>query len=539
MRPMSYNFNSRRSMVTARRGMVATSNPLASQAGLAILRAGGNAADAAIAAAAVLNVTEPASTGVGGDMFALFYDAKTRAVTALNGSGRAPAALSADDLRAQGLTEIGIHSPHAVSVPGAVAGWEDLLKRHGTMPMSVILADAIHYAEDGYPVHPVFAGGWERSEGMLRASPSVGEYLPNGRAPRTGEIARIADLAKTLRAIGEGGAAAFYTGAIAESIVATLQAVGGVMTLDDLKNHTSTWDAPIQCDYHGVTVIECPPNGQGIAALQALNILAGVDLAAMPFDAPERLHWMVEAMRLAFADARQYVADAATHPAPVAGLLSAAYADERRALIRPNAAMQPPSYGLPMGGSDTVYLSVVDGQGNACSFINSLYTGFGTGIVARGTGVFLQSRGALFSLESGHPNELAPNKRPFHTIIPALALKGDELYASFGVMGGFMQPQGHVQMITALVDDACNPQEALNLPRWSLDAGTGDSVLLLEEGIPVATMARLAELGHTVRPVSGRGRGVFGDGQIIVRDAETGVLFGGSDPRKDGQTAAF
>jgi len=539
MRPMSYNFNSRRSMVTARRGMVATSNPLASQAGLAILRAGGNAADAAIAAAAVLNVTEPASTGVGGDMFALFYDAKTRAVTALNGSGRAPAALSADDLRAQGLTEIGIHSPHAVSVPGAVAGWEDLLKRHGTMPMSVILADAIHYAEDGYPVHPVFAGGWERSEGMLRASPSVGEYLPNGRAPRTGEIARIADLAKTLRAIGEGGAAAFYTGAIAESIVATLQAVGGVMTLDDLKNHTSTWDAPIQCDYHGVTVIECPPNGQGIAALQALNILAGVDLAAMPFDAPERLHWMVEAMRLAFADARQYVADAATHPAPVAGLLSAAYADERRALIRPNAAMQPPSYGLPMGGSDTVYLSVVDGQGNACSFINSLYTGFGTGIVARGTGVFLQSRGALFSLEAGHPNELAPNKRPFHTIIPALALKGDELYASFGVMGGFMQPQGHVQMITALVDDACNPQEALNLPRWSLDAGTGDSVLLLEEGIPVATMARLAELGHTVRPVSGRGRGVFGDGQIIVRDAETGVLFGGSDPRKDGQTAAF
>ena len=539
MRPMSYNFNSRRSMVTARRGMVATSNPLASQAGLAILRAGGNAADAAIAAAAVLNVTEPASTGVGGDMFALFYDAKTRAVTALNGSGRAPAALSADDLRAQGLTEIAIHSPHAVSVPGAVAGWEDLLKRHGTMPMSVILADAIHYAEDGYPVHPVFAGGWERSEGMLRASPSVGEYLPNGRAPRTGEIARIADLAKTLRAIGEGGAAAFYTGAIAESIVATLQAVGGVMTLDDLKNHTSTWDAPIQCDYHGVTVIECPPNGQGIAALQALNILAGVDLAAMPFDAPERLHWMVEAMRLAFADARQYVADAATHPAPVAGLLSAAYADERRALIRPNAAMQPPSYGLPMGGSDTVYLSVVDGQGNACSFINSLYTGFGTGIVARGTGVFLQSRGALFSLEAGHPNELAPNKRPFHTIIPALALKGDELYASFGVMGGFMQPQGHVQMITALVDDACNPQEALNLPRWSLDAGTGDSVLLLEEGIPVATMARLAELGHTVRPVSGRGRGVFGDGQIIVRDAETGVLFGGSDPRKDGQTAAF
>lgn len=539
MRPMSFDFQTRRSMVVARRGMVATSNPLASQAGLAILRAGGNAADAAVAAAAVLNVTEPASTGVGGDMFALFYDARTRRVTALNGSGRSPAALTADLLRGHGMSEIPVGSPHAITMPGAVAGWEDLLKAHGTMNLSHVLVDAIHYAENGYPVHPIFASGWGRSEALLRASPSIGEYLPGGSAPTAGQIVRLADLAKTLRAIAEGGASAFYEGETADAIVRTVNELGGVMTHDDLKRHRSTWDTPIKTTYRGVTVYECPPNGQGIAALQTLNVLEVFDLGGMEWDDPERLHIMVEAMRLAFADARQYVADMATNPAPLDFLLSRDYAADRRTLIRPDAAMQPPSYGMPDAGSDTVYLSVVDGQGNACSFINSLYTGFGTGIVARGTGVFLQSRGALFSLESGHPNELAPNKRPYHTIIPAMALKEDALYASLGVMGGFMQPQGHVQVIVGLVDDDLNPQEVLNRPRWCLEAGTGDSGLALEEGIPVATMAQLAALGHRVRPVSGYGRGIFGDGQIILRDAETGVLYGGSDPRKDGLTAAF
>lgn len=536
---MSFDFQSRRSMVVARRGMVAASNPLASQAGLAILRAGGNAADAAVAAAAVLNVTEPASTGAGGDMFALYYDAKTHQVTALNGSGRAPSAQTADLLRGQGMREIPIRSPHAVSVPGAVAGWEDLLKRHGTMGFAEVLADAIHYADEGYPVHPVFGSGWRRSEAILSASASYGEYLPNGRAPEDGEVVRLRDLAKTFRAIVEGGAEAFYSGAIADAIVSTLESLGGVMTGDDLKRHVSTWDEAISVDYRGVTVYECPPNGQGIAALQALNILKTYAISGMDWDSPERLHLMVEAMRLAFADAQHYVADLATNPAPVDWLLSDAYAGERRAMIRRDAAMQPPSYGMPMAGSDTVYLSVVDGQGNACSFINSLYMGFGTGIVAKGTGVFLQNRGALFSLEAGHPNELAPNKRPYHTIIPAMLVRDGELYASLGVMGGYMQPQGHVQVITALLDDDLNPQEALDRPRWCLEAGTSDSDLALEEGIPVATMARLAEMGHRVRPVSGRGRGVFGDGQIIVRDRETGVLFGGSDPRKDGLTAGF
>ncbi|MDX2162981.1 MAG: gamma-glutamyltransferase [bacterium] len=547
MKPMSFDFHTRRSMVLARRGMVAASNPLASQAGLAILRQGGNAADAAIAAAAVLNVTESASTGIGGDCFALYFDARTRQITALNGSGRAPAALDAALLRAQGLHEVPARSAHAVTVPGAVAGWIDLIERHGSMPLSAILADAIHYARDGFPLHPVYGAAWERSELFLRSAPHAEEYLPGGAPPAVGDVVRLPGLARTLQAIADGGKAAFYEGTVADAIVATVQRLGGVMTHADLKAHVSTWDTPITVNYRGVDVYECPPNGQGLAALQALKILENFDVQPWAWDAPERLHLQIEAMRLAFADARQYIADAAHHPAPVDFLLSARYAGERAALIG-SAAMQPPSFGLPIGGSDTVYLSVVDGAGNACSFINSLYMGFGSGIVAKDTGVFLQNRGAGFTLQPGHPNELAPGKRPYHTIIPGMALKDGALWASFGVMGGFMQPQGHLQVISAMIDDDLNPQEALDRPRWMVeamdippvyDAVPPEVVIALEEGIPVGTMAALAERGHRVRPVSGRGRGVFGDGQIIRRDAETGVLFGGSDPRKDGLTAGF
>jgi gamma-glutamyltranspeptidase / glutathione hydrolase len=539
MKPMSYDFQSRRSMVVAQGGMVAASNPLAAQAGAQVLRRGGNAADAAVATAAMLNVTEPASTGIGGDCFALFFDAKTKQVTALNGSGRAPAALTAQDLRQRGLVEIDIHSPHAITVPGAAAGWHDLLQRHGRMTLADVLGDAIHYARDGYPVAPVFGRSWKASELFLRNRPNTEEYLPGGAAPDIGQVVRLPSLAKTFQAVAEGGPEAFYSGPIADAIVETVQVAGGLMTHDDLKAHRSTWDEPISTDYRGVTVYECPPNGQGLAALQALHIASGFDLSGAAWDAPERIHLMVEAMRLAFADAQRYVADMATNPAPLDFLLSDNYATQRRGMVSPLWAMQPPSYGTPIASSDTVYLSVVDGDGNGCSFINSLYTGFGTGIVAKGTGVFLQSRGALFVLEEGHPNCLAPGKRPYHTIIPGMALRDGELWSSFGVMGGFMQPQGHFQVMSAMLDDGLNPQEALNRPRWCLESGTGSSVLALEEGIPVATMARLAEMGHRVRPVSGTGRGVFGDGQIIVRDAETGVLYGGSDPRKDGQVAAF
>lgn len=537
MKTMSFDFRSRRSMVNARRGMVAASNPLAAQAGLNILRQGGNAADAAIATAAMLNVTEPASTGIGGDCFALFFDAKTKQITALNGSGRAPAGLAIDDLGGQ--PEIPERSPHAATVPGACRGWYDLLQRHGTMSLKDVLVEPIYYAREGYPVHPVFGAAWEGSETFLRSSPNTEDYLPGGRAPKVGQVVQLSGLARTFEQVAEGGPDAFYLGAPGDAIVSTLQSLGGKITHDDLKNHTSTWSDPISTDYRGLMVYEHPPNGQGLAALIAMNIASGWQLADMPWDSPERLHIMVESMRLAFADARQYIADPQAVRVPVAELLSEDYAAQRRALISPNVAMQPPSYGAPLSGSDTVYFSVVDGEGNACSFINSLYFGWGTGIVAKGTGVFLQNRGAGFSLDAGHPNALAGGKRPYHTIIPGMAVKDGELWASFGVMGGFMQPQGHFQVISAMYDDDLNPQEALNRPRFCLETGRGDSILALEEGLPVATMARLAELGHTVRPVSGRGRGLFGDGQIIRRDPASGVLFGGADPRKDGLVAAF
>jgi gamma-glutamyltranspeptidase/glutathione hydrolase len=529
------DFNSRRSMVVARRGTVATSNPLAAQAGLNMLRQGGNAADAAIATAAVLNVTEPASTGIGGDCFALYFDARTKTVTALNGSGRAPAALTLDHLRGQPY--IDPLSPHAVTVPGTVAGWHDLLQRHGKMSLKEVLVDAIYYAREGFPVAPLFGGSWQRSASFLRSRPNTEDYLPNGSAPKVGQTVKLPGLANSLQAIADGGPAAFYSGPIAEAIVSTLQSLGGLMTLEDLREHRSTWDTPISTEYRGVTVYECPPNGQGLAALQALNIAAGWNLGAMRWDSPERLHLMVEAMRLAFADARQYIADNATNPAPIDFLLSHSYADERRALVSQTRAMQPPSYGMPLPASDTVYLTTADGEGNACSFINSLYMGFGTGIVAKGTGIFLQNRGALFELDPDHPNVLAPGKRPYHTIIPGMALRDGELWSSFGVMGGFMQPQGHFQVLSAMLDDGLNPQEALDRPRFCLEDCTGASILDLEDGIPPATMAHLAQLGHRVRPVSGADRGLFGRGQII--NLENGVLSGGSDPRGDGLVASF
>lgn len=526
-------------MVLARRGMVAASNPLASQAGLNILRQGGNAADAAIAAAAVMNVTAPASTGIGGDCFALYYDAKTRQVTALNGSGRAPAALSIDLLRQQGIEgAIPDRSVHAVTVPGAVMGWYDLLKRHGRMTLAEVMADAIHYARDGFAVSPVFGSAWLRSQTFLQNSPYTADYLPGGSSPQVGQVVQLPGLARTFQAIAEGGPEAFYTGPVADAIVRTVQELGGVMTHDDLKAHTSTWGESISATYRGVTIHEHPPNGQGLAALIAMNIAQGFDLASLRWDSPERLHLMIEAMRLAFADARQYIADPQASAVPVSGLLNAGYAAARRALIDPDRA-QHPAFGIPPQSSDTIYLCVVDGEGSGCSFINSLYMGFGSGIVAQGTGVFLQNRGANFDLDPDHPNALRGGKRPYHTIIPGLATRGGDLWATFGVMGGFMQPQGHFQVMNAMLDDDLNPQETLDRPRWCLLAGTASSTLAIEEGIPVATMSRLADLGHSVRPVSGEGRAVFGSGQIIRRNADSGVLYGGSDPRKDGLVAAF
>ncbi len=537
MSDQTLTFNSRRSAVYARRGMVASSQPLASQAGLEVLLAGGNAADAAVATAAALNVAEPTSTGLGGDCFALYYEGSSGEVTALNGSGRAPGGLTLDLLSKQGFDQaLPPFHAHTITVPGAAAGWCDFVERHGSLPLAKVLAPAIRLAEEGFPVAPTTAYFWQRGAlRQLRSAPGGHELMIDGQGPRAGEIFRNPGLAATMRALAEGGKRAFYEGQIAEKIARTVQAAGGVMTVDDLAEHRSTWETPISILYEGVRVHECPPNGQGLAALIALNILSQFDLPTDPLS-PERLHLMIEALRLAFADTGWYVADPAFSDIPLGELLSEAYARERARLINPAMATMNQERGVPVAATDTVYFSVADGMGNACSFINSNYMGFGTGIVPPGTGFSLQNRGHNFSLDAEHPNALQPGKRPYHTIIPGMATREADgsLYTSFGVMGGFMQPQGHMQVILGLVHDRLDPQAALDRPRICLEDAQSYSRVALEEGIPVQVMAALGERGHPVRPVSGFGRVLFGRGQIITRDPASGVLCGGSDPRADG-----
>ena len=534
----SINFSSRRSPVYGRGGMVATSQTLAVAAGLRTLQAGGSAADAAIATAAALNVTEPTSTGLGGDAFALYYEAKTRQVTALNGSGRAPQALTLERLRREGLgASLPASHPYTITVPGAAAAWCDLVERFGRLPLTKVLEPAVTLAESGFPVAPITAYYWQRAAaGILSRAVNGRELTLDGRGPRSGELFRNPGLARSLRTLAEGGKKAYYEGPIAEAVAAIVQEAGGCLGLEDLARHTSTWTEPISTVYRGLRVYECPPNGQGLATLLALNLLEGFDVASLPALSTERLHLEIEAMRLAFADTRAFVADPAFFPAPLEGLLSKAYADERRRLIDPRRASSDLRHGTPPGSSDTVYLSVVDGEGNACSFINSNYMGFGTGIVPRGWGFSLQNRGHNFSLDLQHPNALAPGKRPYHTIIPALATYAGDgaLYASFGVMGGFMQPQGHTQVMLALADDGLDPQAALDRPRYCIEPDDRAGQVALEEGIAPQVMAELLAMGHPVEAVSGMGRSLFGRGQIIRRDPQSGVLCGGSDPRADG-----
>jgi gamma-glutamyltranspeptidase/glutathione hydrolase len=530
-------FSSRRSPVLGRRGMVATSQPLAVSAGLEVLAQGGNAADAAVAAAAALNVTEPTSTGIGGDCFALYYQAETRDISALNGSGRAPRDLTLERLRSEGFEgELPPFHPYTITVPGACAGWCDLVERYGRLPLSTILAPAIRLAEEGFPVATITAYFWERGASrQLLSAPGGQELTIDGRAPRAGEIFRNPGLARTLKAVAQGSQAAFYHGEIAEGITHAVQSAGGCLRVEDLAAHQSTWEQPIHTTYRGIQFWECPPNGQGLAALIGLNILEGFDLVQLSPLSAERLHLEIEAMRLAFADANWYVSDLAFNFIPLADLLSKEYAAERRQLINLQRATPDQLHGAPIASSDTVYLSVVDGEGNACSFINSNYMGFGTGIVPTGWGFTLQNRGHGFSLDPQHPNALAPGKRPYHTIIPALATHSDGgLYASFGVMGGFMQPQGHVQVAVALLDDRLDPQATLDQPRFCIQDGRAGGAVALEDGVAPRVIAQLAGMGHRVVRVSGHERAVFGRGQIILRDHQSGVLWGGSDPRADG-----
>ena len=534
-------FNSRRSPVYSRRGIVATSQPLATAAGIEVLSKGGNAADAAVAAAAALNVTEPTSTGIGGDMFALYYDVQTQQVTALNGSGRAPSALTIDHLKKEGLSTLPPFHAHTVTVPGACAGWCDLIEKHGSLSLTEILAPAIRLADEGFPVAPITAHFWGRgADRQLKSALNGHELTIDGRAPKAGEIFQNKGLAKTFKLVAERGALGFYQGSIAESIVAVIKEAGGCMSAEDLALHVSTWETPLSVDYRGLRVYECPPNGQGITALIALNILEGFDLASMDLLSTEKMHLMIEAMRLAFADAKWYVSDPAFSKIPMQELLSKEYASERRKLIDVKRATVDPRRGSPVNASGTVYLSVVDGMGNACSFINSNYMGFGTGIVPKGWGFTLQNRGHNFSLDPNHPNALAPGKRPYHTIIPAMVTRvsDNSLYASYGVMGGFMQPQGHVQVLSALKDGGLDPQSALDLPRFCLDAESVGGRVDIEEGMPTATVNALREMGHPLNEVSGYERAVFGRGQVILRD-EAGVLCGGSDPRADGYAGSL
>lgn len=552
-----FEFRSRRSNVMATRGMAAASQPLASLAGLDMLRAGGNAADAAIAMAAALNVVEPFSTGIGGDCFALYWDAKAKQVYALNGSGPAAKAASIEAVREQGYAEMPQFMGPAVSVPGTVGGWSALLERFGTMSLAEVLAPAIRYALEGYPVTEWIGSGWQLMAGrLLRESvdeslpphlrrsgppqPSGNEFLVDGRAPAVGERVTLPTLGETLVGIAAEGKAFIYEGAFAEKLSAHVQRYGGWLTPEDLHGFEAEWVEPITADYHGVRLYECPPNGQGLAAVMAARIADGFDLAGM--DPVERTHTLIECMRLGFTEALQWVSDPHFEDIPYADLFSESYVESRRAMVESDRAIPHLQTGIQPVGEDTVYVSAVDGEGNACSFINSLYMGGGTGLVVPGTGVFLQNRAALFSLDPAHPNALAGGKRPYHTIIPGMITKDGELYASFGIMGGFMQPQAHLQALSNLVDLDMNPQQALDMPRFCLEVNAGGGVgaqdpggeVFLEKGFSFDEMAALRQKGHRVSPVSGRARALFGGGQILQRDPESGVIIGGSDGRKDG-----
>ena len=539
----AFNYESRRSAVYAQNGVVAASHPLAAQIGLEVLRAGGNAADAAVATAAALAVMEPTSTGIGGDCFALYFDASTKRVSALNGSGRSPAALNLDVLAAEGFAdELPRHHVHTVTVPGAIAGWADTLDRFGTMKLADVLPGAIAFAEGGSPIAPVIAQLWANEEDKIRgASPNGQELLIDGRAPRAGEVWRNPGLASVLREVAEGGPAAFYEGRAANEIVRVVGDLGGRLAAPDLAAHRSTFEDPISTTYRGHTVYECQPNGQGLVALIALNIVEGYDFTELPRRSPERFHLLIEAVRLAFSEARAHVADPAHGEVPVDRLLSPEHTADLRSRIEPAARLDL-TRGLELAvGSDTVYLAVVDGDGNACSFINSNYNGTGTGIVPRGCGFPLQNRGAGFSLDPSHPNALAPDKRPYHTIIPSMSTDPNgDLHACFGVMGGWMQPQGHLQVAVGLIDDGLDPQAALDEPRFCISTDPPHGPVNLEQGLPATTIEALASRGHEVERVDGiRRTSVFGKGQVILRDPATGVLVAASDPRADGYAAAF
>jgi gamma-glutamyltranspeptidase/glutathione hydrolase len=514
-----------RSAVRAMNGMIATSQPLASAAGLRILQQGGNAIDAAVAAVAVLCVVEPMMVSPGGDLFAIVWDAKKRELKALNASGRAPQAASIDEMKKRGFTSTPPNGIHAVTVPGAVDGWTKLLERYGTMKLSQVLQPAIDYAERGFPVTDVISAEWQAGVPHRGNADFAATFLPNGKPPAPGEIFTNKNLAATLKKIATGGRDVFYKGEIAEKIVKFAQSQGGLHTIRDFANHTSQWIDPINATYRGYTVYELPPNTQGLAALEMLNILEGYDIKALAHNSAEYLHLLTEAKKLAYADRARHIADPVFYQAPLDKLLSKEYAAELRKRIDPNRVLEQTASG-PRGGEDTVFLTVVDKDRNAISLIQSIFSAFGSGLVAGDTGIVLHNRGAGFSFDSNHPNKIEGGKRPFHTLVPGMVLRDGRPWLTFGVMGGDMQAQGHVQVLLNIIDFGMDVQRAGEMPRFR----HFDSGLALESAIGEETRNALKVKGHhiTISP------GMFGGYQAIMIDPQTGALSAGSDLRKDG-----
>ena len=552
-----------RSEVLATHGMVCTSVPAATQVGLEILKRGGSAVDAAIAANATLGLMEPVSNGIGGDLFAIVYSAKDNKLYGINGSGRSPLGLSYEQMK----TDLGKLHPDSVgipprgmlpiSVPGCVDAWAELHKKFGKLKLSDDLAPAIHYAEEGFPVTDLIAYYWAFGPRLYKGLP--GGFLETytldgkGRTPAKGDIFKNPDLARTLRLIGEKGRDVFYRGEIADKIDAFMRANGGFLRKTDFEKHTSTWVKPVSVNYRGYDVFELPPNGQGIATLQMLNILEGFDLRAMGRNSPETLHTMIETKKIVWADRAKFYADPAFAKIPLTGLLSKKYAAERRKLIDPNHAAKQVEAGNPaLDQGDTIYMCTADDEGNMVSLIQSNYRGMGSGIVVPGLGFMFQDRGQLFSMDPNHPNVYAPGKRPFHTIIPGFVMKDGKPWEAFGVMGGGMQPQGHVQVLTNQIDFGLNVQEAGDASRWQHESGqepTGTGVteggvkvdaagfVDLESGIPYETARELRKRGHDVRVDVG-GYGGYQAIKVEMHDGQR-VYVGASESRKDGQAAGY
>ena len=534
-----------RSQVIAQHAMAATSHPLATQIALDILQAGGSAVDAAIAADAALGLMEPTGSGIGGDLFAIVWDSKTKKLYGLNASGRSPESLTLDYFRKNGYETIPPYGPLPVTVPGCVDGWFELHDKFGKLDMKKVLAPAIRYAQEGFPLTDLIAFYWGLSVPRLSKWPGFSDtFAPNGHAPREGEIFKNPRLANTYEKLAERGRDEFYKGEIARKIDAYMKENGGFLSYEDLAKHSSTWVEPVSTNYRGYDVWELPPNGQGIAALQMLNILEQYDFSQIEFGSPEHVHLFVEAKKLAFEDRAKYYSDMDFNDVPVAELISKPYAAERKKLIDPDHAANRYDAGNPaLESGETVYLTVADGDGNMVSLIQSNYRGMGSGMTPGDLGFVLQDRGELFDLTPGRFNTYAPGKRPFHTIIPAFITKDGKPWISFGVMGGSMQPQGHVQIVMNLIDFGMNLQEAGDAPRirhGGSSQPTGSRMtdggwVYLESGFPMETKRELTLMGHRIRTDVGG----YGGYQAIMWDETNGVYHGASESRKDGQAAGY